>query len=92
MEDLQTRLEETQSEIAQRRKDEKEMRGKDRAQLIQISGVGYILLNTRMVADDDLFSLRRIYLVYREAWRTRGPTMRTCRRCITLNVVSSDLV
>ncbi|AAW45913.2 hypothetical protein CNJ01550 [Cryptococcus deneoformans JEC21] len=38
VEDLQTRLEETQSEIAQRRKDEKEMRGKDRAQLIQISG------------------------------------------------------
>lgn len=45
MEDLQTRLEETQSEIAQRRKDEKEMRGKDRAQLIQISGVNYILLD-----------------------------------------------
>ncbi|KGB80153.2 hypothetical protein CNBG_5991 [Cryptococcus deuterogattii R265] len=38
VEDLQARLEETQSEIAQRRKDEKEMRGKDRAQLIQISG------------------------------------------------------
>ncbi|WWC86793.1 uncharacterized protein L201_001672 [Kwoniella dendrophila CBS 6074] len=37
-EDLQARLEEAQSEIAQRRKDEKDMKGKDRAQLIQISG------------------------------------------------------
>ncbi|WVQ69388.1 uncharacterized protein L199_007605 [Kwoniella botswanensis] len=37
-EDLQVRLEEAQSEIAQRRKDEKDMKGKDRAQLIQISG------------------------------------------------------
>nr|ODN93679.1 hypothetical protein L204_04863 [Cryptococcus depauperatus CBS 7855] len=38
VEDLQARLEEAHSEIAQRRKDEKDMRGKDRAQLIQISG------------------------------------------------------
>ncbi|WVQ75920.1 hypothetical protein IAR50_005555 [Cryptococcus sp. DSM 104548] len=38
VEDLQARLEEAQGEIAQRRKDEKDMRGKDRAQLIQISG------------------------------------------------------
>ncbi|WWD07540.1 hypothetical protein V865_005641 [Kwoniella europaea PYCC6329] len=37
-EDLQARLDEAQSEIAQRRKDEKDMKGKDRAQLIQISG------------------------------------------------------
>ncbi|WVW78339.1 hypothetical protein I302_100293 [Kwoniella bestiolae CBS 10118] len=37
-EDLQARLEEAQSEITQRRKDEKDMKGKDRAQLIQISG------------------------------------------------------
>ncbi|WRT64675.1 uncharacterized protein IL334_001609 [Kwoniella shivajii] len=37
-EDLQARLEEAQSEIAQRRKDEKDLKGKDRAQLIQISG------------------------------------------------------
>ncbi|WWC59592.1 uncharacterized protein I303_102149 [Kwoniella dejecticola CBS 10117] len=37
-EDLQVRLEEAQAEIAQRRKDEKDMKGKDRAQVIQISG------------------------------------------------------
>ncbi|WWD21593.1 hypothetical protein CI109_106079 [Kwoniella shandongensis] len=36
--DLQVRLDEVQSEIAQRRKEEKELKGKDRAQLIQISG------------------------------------------------------
>ncbi|WVF69679.1 hypothetical protein IAT40_004458 [Kwoniella sp. CBS 6097] len=37
-EDLQVRLEEAQAEIAQRRKDEKDLKGKERAQLIQISG------------------------------------------------------
>ncbi|OCF33867.1 hypothetical protein I316_04579 [Kwoniella heveanensis BCC8398] len=37
-EDLQIRLEEAQAEIAQRRKDEKDLKGKERTQLIQISG------------------------------------------------------
>jgi hypothetical protein len=39
VEDLQDKLEEARAEIAQRRKDEKELKGKDRAQIIQISGV-----------------------------------------------------
>ncbi|ORY24001.1 hypothetical protein BCR39DRAFT_548111 [Naematelia encephala] len=38
VEDLQEKLEEARSEITQRRKDEKELKGKDRAQLIQIAG------------------------------------------------------
>ncbi|WVR04714.1 hypothetical protein IAU60_001725 [Kwoniella sp. DSM 27419] len=37
-EDLQIKLEEAQAEITQRRKDEKDLKGKDRAQVIQISG------------------------------------------------------
>lgn len=68
------------------------MRGKDRAQLIQISGVTYISLGSRIIADDKLYSLRRTYLVYREAWRMRESTMLICRRCITLNAVSPDLI
>lgn len=39
VEDLQEKLEETRGEIAQKRKDEKELKSKDRAQLIQIAGV-----------------------------------------------------
>lgn len=39
VEDLQEKLEEARSEIAQKRKDEKELKSKDRAQLIQIAGV-----------------------------------------------------
>jgi len=39
VEDLQDKLEEARSELSQRRKDEKEMKGKERAQAIQISGV-----------------------------------------------------
>ena len=42
VEDLQDKLEEVRSEINQRRKDEKEMKGKERAQLIQIAGVGIV--------------------------------------------------
>ncbi|WVQ83168.1 hypothetical protein IAT38_005306 [Cryptococcus sp. DSM 104549] len=38
-EDLQVRLEEAQAEIAQRRKDEKELKAKDRTHVIQISGM-----------------------------------------------------
>ena len=43
MEDLQEKLEETRAEIAQKRKDEKELKSKDRAQLIQIAGVSPLL-------------------------------------------------
>lgn len=39
VEELQDKLEEARAEIAQRRKDEKEWKGKERAQMIQISGV-----------------------------------------------------
>jgi len=39
VEDLQDKLEEARSEITQRRKDEKDMKGKERAQMIQIAGV-----------------------------------------------------
>lgn len=39
VEDLQEKLEEARAEIAQKRKDEKELKSKDRAQLIQIAGV-----------------------------------------------------
>ncbi|CAD6590003.1 MAG: hypothetical protein TREMPRED_005592 [Tremellales sp. Tagirdzhanova-0007] len=38
VEDLQDRLEEARAEVLQRRKDEKEMKGKEKAQLIQITG------------------------------------------------------
>ncbi|KAK4684860.1 hypothetical protein P7C73_g5304, partial [Tremellales sp. Uapishka_1] len=38
VEDLQDKLEEARSEIAQRKKEDKDMKGKDRAQLIQIAG------------------------------------------------------
>ncbi|KAL7419332.1 hypothetical protein Q5752_006170 [Cryptotrichosporon argae] len=39
VEDLQERLEEARAELAQRKKDEKDLKNKDRAQLIQISGL-----------------------------------------------------
>lgn len=39
VEDLQDKLEEARSEVTQRRKDEKDMKGKERAQIIQIAGV-----------------------------------------------------
>lgn len=39
VEDLQERLEEARAEIALKRKDEKDYKSKDRAQLIQIAGV-----------------------------------------------------
>ncbi|KAK8847502.1 hypothetical protein IAR55_005360 [Kwoniella newhampshirensis] len=38
IEDLQERLEEAQSELAQRRREEKELKGRERAHLVQISG------------------------------------------------------
>ena len=41
MEDLQDRLEEARAEVLQRRKDEKEMKGKEKALIIQITGVSY---------------------------------------------------
>jgi phage terminase Nu1 subunit (DNA packaging protein) len=39
VEDLQEKLEEARAEITQRRKDEKEMKSKERTLLIQIAGV-----------------------------------------------------
>jgi phage terminase Nu1 subunit (DNA packaging protein) len=45
VEDLQEKLEEARAEITQRRKDEKEMKSKERTLLIQIAGVRrYMLL------------------------------------------------
>ena len=43
VEDLQDKLEEARAEIAQRRKDEKEWKGKERTQMIQISGVSLLM-------------------------------------------------
>jgi predicted RNase H-like nuclease (RuvC/YqgF family) len=54
VEDLQEKLEETRAEIAQKRKDEKELKSKDRAQLIQIAGVSPFVAS---ITDD---SLKRI--------------------------------
>jgi hypothetical protein len=39
VEDLQDKLEEARSEITQRRREEKEWKGKERTSMIQISGV-----------------------------------------------------
>jgi hypothetical protein len=43
VEDLQDKLEEARAEIARRRKDEKEWKGKERTQMIQISGVSLLM-------------------------------------------------
>jgi hypothetical protein len=81
VEDLQEKLEETRAEIAQRRKDEKELKSKDRAQLIQISGVS---LETSRCAD---VSSRGIYKASNEAWRMRKRITPTCRACTMDSVV-----
>ncbi len=44
VQDLQDRLEEAQAEIAQRRKDDKDMKGKDRNQQIAIAGVSWPII------------------------------------------------
>lgn len=44
VEDLQERLDEAKAEIAAKRKDEKDLKSKDRAQTIQIAGVSGIVL------------------------------------------------
>jgi len=82
VEDLQEKLEEAKAEIAQKRKDEKELKSKDRAQLIQIAGVSSSVKN---VADD---SLKRIFSVCRGLWSKPRRTTPTCKTCIMASVVS----
>lgn len=67
VEDLQERLEEAKSEIAMKRKDEKDLKSKDRAQMIQISGVCPSVGGRQSVADR--YSLKRIYQACSGAWR-----------------------
>lgn len=84
VEDLQERLEETRAEIAQKRKDEKELKSKDRAQLIQIAGV-IALLCVQNVAD---LSSKPISSACSE--RSSRPRRITpiCKTCTTASVVS----
>lgn len=83
VEDLQEKLEETRAEIAQRRKDEKDLKSKDRAQLIQISGVSPY---SWIPADN---SLKEISKACSEVWRMRKRITPTCRACTTDSVVSN---
>jgi hypothetical protein len=85
VEDLQEKLEETRAEIAQKRKDEKELKSKDRAQLIQIAGVSPLVTS---ITDD---SLKRISWVCRGLWSRPRRITPTCKTCITASVVS-DIV
>jgi len=82
VEDLQEKLEEAKAEIAQKRKDEKELKSKDRAQLIQIAGVS---LYVTSITDD---SLKRISSVYRGLWSKPRRIMPTCKTCTMASVVS----
>jgi hypothetical protein len=52
VEDLQDKLEEARSDITQRRKDEKEWKGKERTLMIQISGVSLPTLRLQIWVDD----------------------------------------
>jgi hypothetical protein len=85
VEDLHEKLEETRAEIAQKRKDEKELKSKDRAQLIQIAGVSPLVTS---ITDD---SLKRISSVCRGLWSKPRRTTPICKTCITASVVS-DIV
>jgi len=84
VEDLQEKLEETRAEIAQKRKDEKELKSKDRAQLIQIAGVSYFGL---IVTDD---SSKQTSRVCSELWSKPRRTTPTCKPCTMASVVSRD--
>jgi len=69
VEDLQDKLEEARSELSQRRKEEKEMKGKERAQAIQISGVSG---NVRFQqAGLTTCSSKQTSKACNEAWKTR---------------------
>jgi hypothetical protein len=83
VEDLQEKLEETRAEIAQKRKDEKELKKKDRAQLIQIAGVSPLVTS---ITDD---SLKRISSVCRGLWSKPRRTTPICKTCTMANVVSN---
>jgi len=82
VEDLQEKLEEAKAELAQKRKDEKELKSKDRSQLIQIAGVSSSVKN---VADD---SLKRISSVCRGLWSKPRRITPICKTCIMASVVS----
>lgn len=83
--DLERQLEEARHELAQKRKDDKELRGHELKQNIQISGVS--LWGSS--------SLHRLTASSKLIWpmssvRSNSPrnTGRTCRRCTTRSVVS----
>jgi hypothetical protein len=82
VEDLQEKLEETRAEIAQKRKDEKELKSKDRAQLIQIAGVSPLVTS---ITDE---SLKRISSVCRGLWSKPRRTTPICKTCTMASVVS----
>jgi len=82
VEDLQEKLEEAKAEIAQKRKDEKELKSKDRAQLIQIAGVS---LYVTSITDE---SLKRISSVCSGLWSKPRRITPVCKTCIMASVVS----
>lgn len=87
VEDLQDKLEEARAEISQRRKDEKDMKGKERALLIQISGVSTCAAFTASSLAD-LGSSRQTLPDSPKAWKRPRRITPTCRRCIPLKSVS----
>jgi len=82
VEDLQEKLEETRAEIAQKRKEEKELKSKDRAQLIQIAGVSPFVTT---ITDD---SSKRIFPACRGLWSKPRRIMPICKTCTMASVVS----
>ena len=85
VEDLQDRLEEARAEVLQRRKDEKEMKGKEKAQLIQITGVSFGVLWRTLLTES---SSKRTFRASKRVSKILRPIMRACRRCTTHNAVS----
>jgi hypothetical protein len=85
VEDLQEKLEETRAEIAQKRKDEKDLKSKDRAQLIQIAGVSHLPLSETDNSSKPIFSVFSGLLS-----RQRRITP-TCKTCTMDSVVSPEI-
>lgn len=83
--DLERQLEEARHELAQKRKDDKELRGHELKQNIQISGVSD---NQNGPGTATYTSSKRIWRMSKEAWSSPRNTGRICKRCTTLNVVS----
>lgn len=77
VEDLQDRLEEAKAEIALKRKDEKDLKSKDRAQTIQIAGVSYDSYTSGSEILLDTSSSKPTSRVFRGVWKLPRPTIPT---------------